>query len=280
MKHISLDGNTIPTFLYGTAWKEEATRNLVVSALKAGFRGIDTANQRKHYFEVAVGEGLKSCYEQGTVKREDIFLQTKYTFIDGQDDRLPYDKDADYTTQVNQSFASSLEHLHTPYLDSYVLHGPSTRKGLADADWESWQAMEALCRDKKTNFLGISNVNYDQLVALLKDCKIKPRFVQNRCYANTQWDRKIRDLCQQHSIYYQGFSLLTANRQELKHPSIEEITTRHHRTLPQVVFRFALQVGMLPLTGTSSQEHMAQDLGAYDFALSHEEVNTIEKIAL
>src|SRR5580658_3677930 len=133
----------IPDFLYGTAWKEERTPVLVELALRMGFRGIDTANQLRHYFEAGVGQGLAAAYAAGQ-SRADLFLQTKFTFRPGQDHRLPYDPAAPTATQVAQSFASSLEHLGVDRIDSYVLHGPSQRSGLGAADWAAWRAMEGL----------------------------------------------------------------------------------------------------------------------------------------
>ena len=114
----------IPDFLYGTAWKEDRTPALTELALRMGFRGIDTANQRRHYFEAGVGQGLAAAYRAGVVTRTDLFLQTKFTYRGGQDHRLPYDPAADLATQVAQSMQSSLEHLGTDHVDSYVLHGP------------------------------------------------------------------------------------------------------------------------------------------------------------
>src|ERR1700752_751711 len=102
---------TVPDFLYGTAWKEGRTAALVELALRAGFRGIDTANQRRHYFEAGVGQGLAAAYRDGVVTRADLFLQTKFTYQPGQDHRLPYDPAATFAAQVSQSLASSLEHL-------------------------------------------------------------------------------------------------------------------------------------------------------------------------
>src|SRR5436305_4949807 len=102
-----------PTFLYGTAWKEDRTAALTELALRLGFRGIDTANQRRHYFEAAVGEGLAAAYRAGIVARADVFLQTKFTYQSGQDHRLPYDPAARLSVQVAQSLAGSLEHLGT-----------------------------------------------------------------------------------------------------------------------------------------------------------------------
>src|SRR5687768_9478802 len=121
----------LPDFLYGTAWKEDQTQRLVELALQQGFRGIDTANQRKHYHEAAVGHAIAAAIQRGLVRREDIFLQTKFTFQAGQDHRLPYDPAAPIASQVQQSFASSLTHLGVETIDSYLLHGPSQRTGLA-----------------------------------------------------------------------------------------------------------------------------------------------------
>src|ERR1700694_794077 len=118
-----------PDFLYGTAWKESRTAALVELALRAGFRGIDTANQRRHYFEAGVGEGLTAAYRSGVVTRADLFLQTKFPYRPGQDDRLPYDPAAKLSVQVAQSMASSLQHLGTDYVDSFVLHGPASGYG-------------------------------------------------------------------------------------------------------------------------------------------------------
>src|SRR4030081_2010855 len=130
----------IPDFLYGTAWKEERTPALTELALRMGFRGIDTANQRRHYFEAGVGQGLAAAYQAGVVTRADLFLQTKFTYQRGQDHRLPYDPSARLSVQVSQSITSSLEHLGTDYIDSFVLHGPSAYDW-TDADAEVWGAM-------------------------------------------------------------------------------------------------------------------------------------------
>jgi diketogulonate reductase-like aldo/keto reductase len=269
-----VDGVRVPTFLYGTAWKEDDTARLVRMALDAGFRGIDTANQRRHYHEAAVGEALSAA----RLQRQDVFLQTKFTYIGGQDHRLPYDPRAPLATQVEQSFASSLEHLGVDYLDSYVLHGPSVAHGLSDDDWETWEAMERLHGAGKTRLLGVSNVNIRQLAELHAGVSTKPAIVQNRCFAALGWDRAVRQFCRERDIVYQGFSLLTANREVLGHRRVHEIASRTGRTVPQVIFRFALQVGMTPLTGTTSAAHMAEDLSVYDFELQPDEVRALEEL--
>src|SRR5438874_133193 len=129
-----------PVFIYGTAWKKGATADLVKLAVRAGFTTIDTANQPKHYQELLVGEALKSLALEG-VSRESLFLQTKFTPLNGQDNRVPYDPQSPVGEQVQQSFDSSLKHLNTDYLDSYLLHGPYSYPGLGDEDWQVWEAI-------------------------------------------------------------------------------------------------------------------------------------------
>lgn len=272
------DAVIAPAFLYGTAWKEDRTPALVELALRMGFRGIDTANQRKHYFEAGVGEGLAAAYRAGIVTRADVFLQTKYTYQPGQDHRLPYDPDADLATQVVQSLASSLEHLDTDHVDSYVLHGPASGHDWTEYDAEVWGAMTRERAAGRTRVLGVSNVSLRQLQQMVAAGAELPAFVQNRCFAARGWDRGVRAFCTQHRIVYQGFSLLTANRDVLRHPLVSNIAARREATPAQVVFRFAVTVGMLPITGTSSPEHMAQDLAAPSLALSDDEARAIESL--
>lgn len=270
----------VPSFLYGTAWKEERTEVLTTLALEAGFRGIDTANQRRHYYEEGVGAALTAAYARGLVRREELFLQTKFTYKRSQDHRLPYDPAATPAEQVEQSFASSQRHLQAEIIDSYVLHGPSTRKGLAPTDHEVWRAMEGLHAIGKVRFLGVSNVNRGQLEALCEFAEVRPTFVQNRCYARTGWDQNIRIFCAKNDIRYQGFSLLTANRDELATPLVEEIVARSGGTLAQVVFRFAVELGVLPLTGTSDPIHMREDLASSSFELSAADIHRLEEVGL
>lgn len=275
---LSIDGVVVPRFLYGTAWKEDHTQRLTEQALQCGFRGIDTANQRRHYHEAAVGQAITAAIASGLVTRQDLFLQTKFTFQRGQDHRLPYDPKAAIAVQVEQSFASSLKHLGTDVIDSYVLHGPTQRTGLVADDWEAWRAMEAIQQSGRARLLGVSNVSLDQLQRLCEKAQVPPRFVQNRCYAAQGWDRHVRAFCSANGLVYQGFSLLTANVDGLGRPELRRIAQRHGRTAAQVVFRFALDVGMLPLTGTTDANHAREDLDVLGFRLEPDEVRLIENL--
>jgi len=269
----------VPAFLYGTAWKEERTPALTELALRTGFRGIDTANQRRHYFEAGVGQALAAAYRAGVVTRADVFLQTKFTYEGGQDHRLPYDPAASLSTQVAQSMASSLEHLGTDHVDSYVLHGPASSYGWTEHDVEVWAAMVKERDGGRTRLLGVSNVSLRHLHQMVATGAEAPAFVQNRCFARLGWDRDVRAFCRERKIVYQGFSLLTANLEVLHQRLIADIAAQRAATPAQVVFRFALAVGMLPLTGTSDAAHMKQDLASRDLTLSADEVSAIERLA-
>ncbi len=277
--NLTLQGVVVPRLIYGTAWKEEHTAGLVETALVAGFRGIDTANQRKHYCEAEVGAGLSRASAQLGLARSALFLQSKFTYLEGQDARLPFDRDADLETQVRQSCASSLVHLGVEFLDSLLLHGPRAGWGLSDSDREVWRTMEALERAGQVRWVGVSNVSAGQLADLCAFATIRPAFVQNRCYAQLGWDHEVRAVCRSEGVLYQGFSLLTANRAELASVELGRIAAHHGRSRAQIVFRFALQSDMIILTGTSDPQHMLEDLAIDDFELSAREVAAIERIS-
>src|SRR3982751_6210652 len=99
---LSNDDFRLPRFLYGTAWKEDRTQALVELALQQGFRGFDTANQRRHYHEAAVGQAIATAVQSGLLSRDELFVQSKFTFQRGQDLRLPYDPKAAIPVQVEQ----------------------------------------------------------------------------------------------------------------------------------------------------------------------------------
>jgi diketogulonate reductase-like aldo/keto reductase len=269
----------VPDFLYGTAWKEDRTAALTELALRAGFRGIDTANQRRHYFEAGVGAGLAAAYRAGIVTRADLFLQTKFTYQRGQDHRLPYDPAVPLAAQVAQSLASSIEHLGTDHVDSFVLHGPSSGYDWTAADAEVWEAMRKERAAGRTLLLGVSNVSLQHLEQMQAAQSELPALVQNRCFAHLGWDREVRSFCNQRKIAYQGFSLLTANPEVLQHPPLIALAGNLNATPAQVVFSFTHALGMLPLTGTSNAEHMKDDLASLNLKLPSEVVQAFESMA-
>lgn len=263
----------IPPIIYGTAWKKELTKELVIQAVKAGFKGIDTACQPKHYNEAGVGEALTALYEEG-FKREELFLQTKFTPVNGQDPlNIPYDKQASLSEQVAQSFEVSKRNLKTDYIDSLVLHSPLSPFNALET---VWKAMEEIVHKGEAKRLGISNIyDIDTLQDLYEVATVKPSIVQNRFYQDSGYDKEIRAFCKANNITYQSFWTLTANPHILKSKELLELSEKYDRTLVQILFAYLHQIGVTPLTGTTKIEHMKSDLQSFETSL---EVNDIEQL--
>jgi diketogulonate reductase-like aldo/keto reductase len=236
------NGVEMPLLLYGTAWKEGRTEALVAQALRLGFRGVDTANQKRHYNEEGVGRALAKAVAAGDVRRSELFLQSKFTFPRGHSPgQEPYSLEsssssssassssssssssplsssgsasassgsAETTTgrQVRESFASSLKHLGTTYLDSYIIHGP-LRHGttLSGADLDAWRALEALYATGKVRAIGVSNFGQEQLRALAARAAVKPHVAQIRTFAARGWDDRtggVRAACEELGVVFQ-----------------------------------------------------------------------------
>lgn len=267
----TLAGVTMPPLIYGTAWKKERTAELVVQAIHAGFRGIDTAGQPKHYNEAQVGEALQRVKGEG-IERKSLFIQTKFTPLSGQDAKqIPYASDAPLELQVAQSFAVSKLNLQTDYVDSFVLHSPlAPHKQLMTA----WQAMEKIQKTGEASQLGISNCyDLEILKSLYRDAEIKPAIVQNRFYENTGYDTELRRWCAVQGIIYQSFWSLTANPEVLSSHNIKAIAQKYQKTVAQIFFRYLTYLGIAPLTGTTSIAHMKEDLAIFEFELTSEDLS-------
>lgn len=266
-------GVNMPWLIYGTAWKKERTADLVVKAIRAGFRGIDTACQPKHYNEPLVGVALHMLKDHG-IEREALFLQTKFTPLSGQDPRqVPYDKNSPVELQVAQSFETSKKNLQTEYVDFLVLHSPMAPHALL---MKVWNAMEKIQKTGGARQLGISNCYDTEVIrSLYADANVKPAVVQNRFYQETGYDADLRHWCSNHGVIYQSFWTLTANPHILTSNTVRTIAQKYKRTEAQIFFRYLSQSGIVPLTGTSSEQHMREDLSIFDFELSSEDLKNV-----
>ncbi|ODH52468.1 hypothetical protein GX48_01248 [Paracoccidioides brasiliensis] len=260
---------TIPVFLYGTAWKRERTEDLVYQALSAGFKGVDTAAQPKHYREDLVGAGVRRALAEKKVKREDIYIQTKYTPIGGQDpSSVPYDPSSSIADQVHSSVKSSLANLRPlddtiseqdAYLDALVLHSPlpTTEQTL-----EAWVTLEEYVPYKIRN-LGISNCELSDLKALCSTTKVKPAIVQNRFFPGSQFDIPLRQFCRENSIVYQSFWTLTANPTLVWSTEVGILSQQACISPQAAVYCLVLGLGnTVVLNGTKNEGRMQSDLAA------------------
>jgi diketogulonate reductase-like aldo/keto reductase len=267
-----------PKFIYGTAWKKEKTTDLVVQAVLLGFRAIDTACQPKHYREDLVGNALEKLAKEHNIKRNELFIQTKFTSLDGQDpNNIPYDKSAELTEQVKQSLKKSLENLKTDYIDSLVMHSPMRT---FDNTLKVWKCFEEFHDQGYVRQLGISNCySPDVIEKLYKEARVKPSVIQNRFYSDSGYDKEIRAFCKANNIAYQSFWTLTANPMILKSRAVEDKCKKYGKTNAQIFFKFVMQIGITPLTGTTDKEHMKQDLEVLEMNdLSENEISQIEKM--
>ena len=254
----------LPFLVYGTAWKKHETSRLVSEAVHAGFRFIDTACQPKHYNEPGVGQGWTNAARELGLTRTDLFLQTKFTSIPGQDPNdIPYDATAPLEAQVAESLQVSLKNLQTTYLDSWVMHSPMPTM---EETMTVYRVMEGAVDDGKVLRLGISNCHdYKEFTTIYEMARIKPAVLQNRFYGDANWDQDLREFCRRNNIWYQSFWTLTANRHALATTEAQEWAARKGLTPQTLLYAYLMSLGYgTPLDGTTNQKHMAEDIAVME----------------
>jgi diketogulonate reductase-like aldo/keto reductase len=269
-----------PHLVYGTAWKKDLTAQHVNLAIKSGFRFIDTACQPRHYNEPQVGDGWKSAADELGLKRDDIWLQTKYTSVGGQDpNNIPYDPNSSLEEQVMTSLEVSLKNLHTTYLDSWVLHSPFE---VFEDTMRVWRVMERAVDDGRVHSLGISNC-YDlhTFQTLYQQAIHKPSVLQNRFYAETNFDTDLRKFCRARNIKYQSFWTLTANRKALALDEVKTMAQSKGLTPQTYLYAFLMSLGgdndigyITPLDGTTNPTHMLEDVAVMERMQGGEKIFT------
>ena len=303
-----------PHLIYGTAWKKGQTATLVSDAVKAGFRHIDTACQPKHYNEPGVGNGWKAAAEELGLERKDLWLQTKFTPIGGQDPRnVPYDPTKPIDEQAKASLKMSLKNLQTTYLDSWVLH---SSPGTFDDLMKVWRVMEEAVDNHQAKAIGISNIYdpptfrmlYEQarhkpsvsnavqssllldvsvfrgrvLTIVYKHCfcflLFVEQFLQNRFTKKTDFDTDLRHFCQSHKIQYQSFWTLTANVRALDTEKVRILAEGKELTPQTYMYAFLMSLGYVtPLSGTTDKSHMEEDVAAMARLQEGEQMFTLDE---
>ncbi|KAG9257452.1 NADP-dependent oxidoreductase domain-containing protein [Emericellopsis atlantica] len=261
----------MPRMMYGTAWKMEQTADLVYKAIKAGFRALDTAAQPKHYNEAGVGEGVRRAIREGIARRQDLWIQSKFTSASGQRGQAPYDPTSPLKTQVETSILGSLvcfrvEEDREPYLDSLVLHAPYKDDA---SNAQVWSCFEEFVPDK-IRYLGISNLLGDSgvLETLLQQSRVKPAIIQNRFHAPTKYEVELRERwCtdDQGAIIFQSFWTLSANPDMLASTAVEEVAQGARVTKTAAFYCLVMGLGKIcVLNGTTRERHMREDLEGWE----------------
>lgn len=201
---------------------------------------------------------MNQLFSSGKHKREDIWVQTKFTCLDGQDpNRIPYDKSKPAPEQVKQSIEISRQNLKVEVIDSLILHSPM-RGGFEDT-LEVWRALETGVDEGKIQILGISNCyDFEFFSRLYNSARHKPKVLQNRFYSKTKWDSDLRAFCLQNQISYQSFWTLTANPEILSNKFVQQIARESKITEEQVIYKFLVDLGHQPLTDCTTLNHVQE----------------------
>ena len=248
------NGSFIPSIGYGTykTGSEGETEQAVTNALNVGYRLLDTAAYYGN--EEAVGRGIKAS----GVKRTDIVITTKI-----------WHTDAGYDNTI-RAVESSLKKLDTNYIDIMLVHQP-----LGDY-YGSWRAMEELYDQNVLRGLGLSNFYEDRLIDLLYHCNVKPVVNQIECHPFNQRQSLIQ-LMRKHQVVGMAWSPFTRDRQPIfDHPIIKSLAEKYGVSKHQIILRWHIQRGIIPLPKANNVSHMESNFDVFDFKLTNIDMDVME----
>jgi len=253
------NGVTMPQFglgVYQVKEGEEVER-AVTAAIDAGYRLIDTASLYGN--EVGVGNAIKKSH----VPREELFITTKL-----------WNDDQGYE-QTLAAFETSLEKLGLDYIDLYLIHWPSPKRGLYV---ESWKAFETLYAQGRVKAIGVSNFHPGHLDVLLKDATVVPMVNQVELHPYHQ-QREITDYDIAHDIVTESWSPIGGGGGSLlEDPTFKTIGDAYGKSPAQVVIRWHIQHGFVVIPKSSNPMRIAENIDVFDFELSDDDMSTIDAL--
>lgn len=256
------NGTSIPCVGFGT-WKtpNEQAEKSVAEALKVGYRHIDTATAYGN--EVGVGNAIA----QSGIAREDIFVTSKL-----------WNPHQGYQSTL-EAFERTLNALQTDYLDLYLIHWPHDRKyfdNWEEMNIETWHAFEKLYKEGKIKAIGVSNFRPRHLENLFAHCEIRPMVDQIEIHPGMPQDDMIA-YCREHNMLVEGWSPMSTGR-IFSVPEVQEIAAKYQRTVAQVVLRWHVQRGIVPLPKSVTPSRILENSKLFDFALEPEDMDKISKL--
>lgn len=255
------NGMEIPVIGFGT-WQMpdgKDTEEIVRHAIESGYRHIDTATNYGN--EPSVGRAIKSS----GVNREDLFITTKL-----QNPEHGYDL-------TKKAIQHSLDMLDTDYIDLYLIHWPnpySFRDNWQESNVQSWKAMEEAVEAGEIRSIGVSNFHERHLQPLLEVANITP--VVNQIYLNpSDMQEEIVEFNRKQNILTESYSPL-AHGEIFKIEELNDMAKKYEKTVAQVILRWHLQHGFLPLPKTKTKSRVAENGDVFDFELSNDDMNRID----
>lgn len=253
------NGVKMPWFGLGVFKVEEGPEliNAVKSAIKHGYRSIDTAAIYEN--EEGVGQGIREAIEETGISREDLFVTSKV-----------WNADLGYESTI-AAYETSLTKLGLDYLDLYLIHWPVEGKYK-----EAWRALETLYKKGRVKAIGVSNFQIHHLEDLMKDAEIKPVINQVE-YHPRLTQKELQAFCQKHDIQLEAWSPLMQG-QLLDNDVLQQIAHQYGKTVAQVILRWDLQNGVVTIPKSTKEHRIIENSSVFDFELTQEDMERIDEL--
>ena len=248
------NGVKMPSIGFGTykSGSDEETAKIIKYALETGYRQIDTASFYGN--EVGIGNGIK----QSNIKREEIFLVTKL-----------WNDDHGYKKTI-EAFNKSLERLQVEYIDLYLIHWPNKLNA------ETWRAFEDLYKEGKVRAIGVCNFKIGHLEELKKTAEIMPMVNQVELHPQSSKEYLL-DYCNDNNIQLVAWSPIMRGR-IFSNELIIGLSEKYKKTIAQIVLRWHIQRGIIPIPKSSNEGRIKENLDIFDFELSADDMNAINSL--
>ena len=262
MEYITLNnGVKMPVLGFGTyqVTDPEECKNSVLTAIRAGYRLIDTAVAYGN--EEAVGAGIKTALDEGAVKREELFITTKMWFR------------AYETEDCRRAMEGSLGKLGLDYIDMVLLHWPFGNV------YAAWRVLEEYYEAGKIRAIGVSNMEADRLIDLVTFNKVKPALnqIETHLYCQRQ-EEKV--WLKKYGVAHQAYAPLGQGRvsEMFSEAAVKEIAEKYGKTPAQVLLRFLIQSEVAVIPKSVHEERIKENIDVFDFELKPDEMDALKKL--
>lgn len=258
-KAVLNNGVEMPWFGLGVFKVEDGPElvEAVKSAIKAGYRSIDTAAIYGN--EKAVGEGIRAGIKEAGISREDLFITSKV-----------WNSDQGYETTL-AAYEESLKKLELDYLDLFLVHWPVEGKYK-----ETWRALETLYKEERVRAIGVSNFQIHHLQDVMKDAEIKPMINQVE-YHPRLTQKELQAFCKEQGIQMEAWSPLMQG-QLLDNDALQVIAEKHGKTTAQVILRWDLQNGVITIPKSTKEHRIIANANVFNFELTKEDMEKIDAL--